>query len=537
MLKRIYRLLEPADQKMCFLIAVSVFFCSVLNFAGLASVFPLLKRVIEGSGDTKGTMLLMAAVLLFIVLKNLAIVGLTRLQTNFLLRQFKHFSFQLFCRYYHKGLLFIRDNGAVKLTNDVNTLCLMFSVNVMQSVLIIAGEGLLVFLVLAALFYMLPLAAAYLVVSSLPLILFYVFVVKKKVRAYGKADLEARRNQARTVVETFRGYAELEISNAFSNQLNRFENGIDTINDSRKRLELIHAVPSLLSEVAVVLGISLLLVVQDGNQMLSGGIFALAAFRLMPAIRSMLNCWTTLQQSAYSVETLEKEMHESLTAENETDRLEFKEEFRLEDATFAYSEDQPVFDHFNCSIRKGECVGIQGASGAGKTTLFNVMLGFFPLQGGRIVIDGKPLTLSNRKAWHQIVGYVPQEIFILQASLADNVALGSPQVDRKRILEVLEQVQLKDFVDSLPDGIDTSLGEAGGRLSGGQKQRLGIARALYKKAEVLFFDEATSSLDNQTELEINKTLHKLSEEQKELTMVIIAHRQTSLSFCDRIISV
>ena len=162
------------------------------------------------------------------------------------------------------------------------------------------------------------------------------------------------------------------------------------------------------------------------------------------------------------------------------------------------------------------------------------MLGFFPPTSGHIRIDNRELIPSNRKQWHLLVGYVPQEIFIIQGSLAENIALGQPVV-REKIERVLEQVKLKEWADELAEGMDTSLGEYGSRLSGGQKQRIGIARALYKDAEVLFFDEATSALDSRTEQEINAALQELSENHKELTMIIIAHRESSLTFCDRII--
>ncbi|EJX08744.1 ABC superfamily ATP binding cassette transporter, ABC/membrane protein [gut metagenome] len=133
------------------------------------------------------------------------------------------------------------------------------------------------------------------------------------------------------------------------------------------------------------------------------------------------------------------------------------------------------------------------------------------------------------------MGYVPQDIFIVEGSLMDNIALGEDRPDPLRVAQVLEQVQLKPWADALPQGLDTPLGEYGSRLSGGQKQRIGIARALYKQAEVLFFDEATSALDSGTEREINRELEQLSHACRELTWVVIAHRESSLAFCDRII--
>lgn len=537
MLKKIYCLLEPADRKKCAGLGVVVLLTSLLNFAGLASIFPLLKMVLGQDQGDANVLWVMTAVLAFIVFKNLVVMGLNRIQTNFLLKQYKHFSYQLFCRYYQRGLLFIRNKGAVHLTNDVNTLCLTFSVSVLQSILIMVGDALLVVLVTTALFFLSPMSALFLLLACLPLVLFYLLVVRSRVREYGKADLEARRKQARMVVETFRGFAELEINNAFGNQLSNFIDGIDTINDSRKKMDMIKAVPSLLSEVAIILGLALLMLVQGTDHLLVGGVFALAAFRLMPSVRGILSGWTTLQSASYSVDTLYAEMNADAKTETLNIPITFNRELKADDVSFAYPDGQPILQHFSCTISKGECVGVQGTSGAGKSTLFNILLGFFPLQKGCIRVDDQELNSDNLRSWHSLVGYVPQDIFILKASLAENVALGVKTIDRNRVLEVLEQVQLKDWLDTLPNGLDELLGEAGSRLSGGQKQRIGIARALYKQAEILFFDEATSALDNDTEQEINQTLKILSQTQKELTMVIIAHRTTSLSFCDRIINI
>ena len=182
---------------------------------------------------------------------------------------------------------------------------------------------------------------------------------------------------------------------------------------------------------------------------------------------------------------------------------------------------------------------ISGTSGAGKTTLFNLLLGFYTPTEGEILIDGEPLTAENRRRWQQRVGYVSQSLFLTDGTFAENVALGlsDKEIDRERVLEVLEMAQLGDFVRSLEKGIDTRVGECGCRLSGGQRQRIGIARALYRHADVLFFDEATSSLDSATEQEINHSIARLASENKSLTLLVIAHRETSLEACDRVITI
>mgnify|MGYP001332404884 CR=1 FL=1 len=262
--------------------------------------------------------------------------------------------------------------------------------------------------------------------------------------------------------------------------------------------------------------------------------FAVAAFRLIPAVRSVLNSWVTLQNASHTITVVEEGitvisdgLPKNLSNES---LLEFTHTFELRGLEFAFPDGHTLFSGLDLVVSRGERIGIRGASG----TLFNLMLGFFPPTSGEILIDGRKLTSTNRSEWHKLVGYVPQEIFIIEGTLADNIALGQPQVDRTKVMQVLEQVQLKEWLDELPQGLDTPLGEYGSRLSGGQKQRIGIARALYKEAEVLFFDEATSALDNKTEKEINHALETLSLRHRELTLIVIAHRESSLAFCDRI---
>ena len=195
-----------------------------------------------------------------------------------------------------------------------------------------------------------------------------------------------------------------------------------------------------------------------------------------------------------------------------------------------------MLENFSCIISKGEYVGFRGSSGVGKSTLFNLLIGLLTPSSGRILIDGTPLSTENRKAWMKHIGYVPQEVFIFNGTLAENIALGCKCMDNERIKDILGKVSLKNWVESLPDGLDTVLGEGGDKLSGGQKQRIGIARALYKEADVLFLDEATSALDNRTEKDVNETLSELKKSCQGLTILSIAHRQSSLTYCNRIIT-
>lgn len=535
MLKSIINLLSAKERKHGLWVAFSVLVRALLEFAGIAALIPVLLAVFGEKQDLRYALLVCLGALAFVLLKNLASIALTRFQSRFLLDLYKSFSRKMFCNYYHRGLPFLKSRSSLQLGHEVSFVCYLFSLGVLSPILRMSAEALLLLMMVVSLLVWEPLIGMLLCLGFLPLVMLYVWILKGRLRRYGMEEMEARRAQSRIVVEAFRGYPELEINQAFQMSLTSFQNGLDTINHSRLRMETMQMLPACLSEMSIVIGLALLLIAADGNVGVTGGVFAVAAYRMIPAVRSILNGWNSIQNASYSIDIVTEGVKEDdMAGDEETEPFKFDQSIELENLGFAFPDGGVILNDFQTTIHKGERIGVRGSSGSGKSTLFNLMLGFFTPTSGSILIDGKPLLPSNRRQWHRLVGYVPQEIFIIQGSLADNIALGHPIVPEK-ISQVLEQVRLKEWADDLPEGINTSLGEFGSRLSGGQKQRIGIARALYKDAEVLFFDEATSALDNRTEQEINAALQELSNSHKELTMIIIAHRESSLTFCDRVI--
>ena len=538
MIKEIIQLLPEGQRRRGIWVAFSVLLRAILDFAGVAALIPILLVVMKQNGGRGMMLALCGAVLLFVLLKNALVVFLARVQSSYQLEIYHDFSRRMFTNYYHRGLLFLKGKSSVQLGHEVNYVCYMFCLGVLAPIFRMAGEAVLVLLMVSALIAWEPLAGFLLCASFLPLAGLYVGLVRKRLRRYGMEELEGRRKQSRTVVEAFRGYSELEIARAFHTSLASFEQGMEFIVRNRLRMEVYQLFPSFLPEVAVVGGLALLIGTGSGDLGLVSGVFAVAAFRLIPAVRAVLNSWVTLQNASHTITVVEEgiavvndELQESLSSELPFD---FKHTLELRGLEFAFPDGHALFSGLDLVVSRGERIGVRGASGSGKSTLFNLMLGFFPPTSGEILIDGRKLTSANRSEWHKLVGYVPQEIFIIEGTLANNIALGQSQVDLTKVMQVLEQVQLKEWADELPQGLDTPLGEYGSRLSGGQKQRIGIARALYKEAEVLFFDEATSALDNKTEQEINHALEMLSRQHRELTLIVIAHRESSLSFCDRI---
>ena len=535
MIKEIFTLLPAKARRRSGWVALAVLVRAVLDFAGVAALIPLLLAVLKPGGSRSEMLLLCLGVMGFVVVKNGLVVLLARVESRFQLEVYRDFSRRMFVNYYHWGLLFLRSKSSVQLGHEVNYVCYTFCLSVLAPLFRIAGDGILILFMMTALVVWEPMAGLLLCAAFLPLSLLYSMVVRRRLRLYGQEELDARRKQSRTVVEAFRGYAELEIAQAFGASLASFDQGMRSIVHSRLRMERYHLFPQFLSEAAIVVGIGLLIGVGQGDLGVVSGVFAVAAFRLIPAMRSILNSWVMLQNAAHSVQVVAEGLKEP-EEDHAEDRqpFSFAESITLRNIGFAFPDGSPLFKGINLTIRRGERIGVRGPSGSGKSTLFNLLLGFLTPSEGEIRIDGRLLTPANRAGWHKLVGYVPQEIFIVEGSLADNVALGHTQPDRVKVMQVLEQVSLKDWAKTLPQGLDTPLGEYGSRLSGGQKQRIGIARALYKEAEVLFFDEATSALDNRTENEINRALEELSEQCRELTMIIIAHRETSLRVCDRV---
>lgn len=273
---------------------------------------------------------------------------------------------------------------------------------------------------------------------------------------------------------------------------------------------------------------------------------AMAALRLMPSINRMSSALADVAYNEPALDQLIENLikvedsewaSEPSAAESQTACVpELTQTISAEGIVYRYpNSDSDVLSGVSINIRQGESVGIVGASGSGKTTAVDIILGLLYPQKGRVCVDGVDIA-SDIRSWQDQIGYIPQMIFMLDGSIKSNVCFGEKDenISEDAIWQALEEASLADFVRSLPDGIDTQIGERGVRLSGGQRQRIGIARALYRNPKVLIFDEATSALDNETEAEIMDSINRL---QGRKTTIIIAHRLTTIEACDHVFRV
>ena len=537
-LNRIYSILQPSERREGWRVIATVLFSAILDFMGLAALLPVLYYLLDSGSNSQVALWFCILAISVILLKSVLSVFFSRYQHRYLLSFYKRLSFSLYSSYYRRGLLFIREKGSNKLGYEVNAICYAFSQSLLAPMLRIIGDSLLIVLVTLALLIYDGTTVLLLYATFLPFMVVYFLSVRKRIKKYGRLELDARREQSRIVMDTFRGFTELEVSEAFPTLQAAFMEGMDKISHNRLKLDVIQKIPLFLSELSVIIGLTLLVAFGTGDVKMLIGVFAVAAFRLLPAMRGILSGWTQIQNVSSCLDTIEEGVMEedAEVISDEIKKLPFEQEISTENLTYGYPDSPLVLENFSCIISKGEYVGFRGSSGVGKSTLFNLLIGLLTPSSGRILIDGTPLSTENRKAWMKHIGYVPQEVFIFNGTLAENIALGCKCMDNERIKDILGKVSLKNWVESLPDGLDTVLGEGGDKLSGGQKQRIGIARALYKDADVLFLDEATSALDNRTEKDVNETLSELKKSCQGLTILSIAHRQSSLAYCNRIIT-
>jgi ATP-binding cassette subfamily B protein len=268
------------------------------------------------------------------------------------------------------------------------------------------------------------------------------------------------------------------------------------------------------------------------------GVLALGAQRLLPLMQQVYQAWSSIQGGRVSLQDTLKLLDQPLpdfVGQPVADPIPFQHNISVQHLSFRYGTQTPwVLKDINLCIPKGSRTGFIGMTGSGKSTLLDIIMGLLVPTEGTLAIDGQEITSGNTRAWQAHIAHVPQVIFLADGTIEENIAFGQPksQIDRQRVVQAAKQAQIADIIETWPDQYQTFVGERGIRLSGGQRQRIGIARALYKRSDVIVFDEATSALDSETEQAVMEAIERLNET---LTVLIIAHRLTTLKSCTQIV--
>ena len=393
-----------------------------------------------------------------------------------------------------------------------------------------------------------------LVVLLIPILLYQHF--KHKLSRWGKEGSIANVGLLRTVNHSLGGLKETRIIGCeayFENQMADYIKGFET---SISQSQVFKLLPRILIEAVLITFLvgftSLFLLSSQNPENLTGvlGVFAMASIRLLPSIGQLTNSAASLRSHSYTLNTLYHELKElqelqelqkgitkpdssanSAITQPDAHALSFSQQIVLDQVSYSYpSSSALALEEINLTIKKGQAIALIGKSGAGKTTLVDIILGLLTPDQGDITVDGYSV-YSNVRAWQNLIGYIPQSIFLMDDTLARNIAFGLPDqlIDFQRLEKSIKDAQLNELVESLPNGVETVIGERGMRLSGGQRQRIGIARALYHEREILVLDEATAALDNETERLVSQAIQSLSGTK---TLIIIAHRLTTIEHCD-----
>lgn len=554
------------------LLGVMIFFGGLLETLGVGGMIPvvnallmpdklqefideyeILQRLcgflhIENIGQI--TMALLVGLMAIYVIKNLYILLLTYKQNSFITqnrnKMISRVMAEFLNRPYEKYL------GA-----DIPTVFRITDSDIPQTfslilaMLHLASEVVVSFLIFLVLLWQDVVMTLFIIAIFAVMTLFIIKVLKPKLNKIGAKNQEIQSRIAKWRIQATYGLKDVKVLNREEFFVrNYFETG-KVGADVARNYAVLNNLPRLMIETVFIVSIlSFIAVYINGGGdvasiMTTIAAFGVAAIRVLPSVNRINTYITEIAYTEPSLNFVYENLQEGMKtdamlaerrANSQVEKLKLENQIELAHISFHYPDsDKYIFKDAHMVVPKGKSVGIIGASGAGKSTIVDVLLGLLHAQEGEITCDGVNI-FKNYESWLAQVGYIPQSIYLIDESIRDNIAFGTDRdkISDERIWEVLEEAQLKEFVEELPEGLDTTIGDRGVRLSGGQRQRIGIARALYNDPEILVFDEATSALDNDTEAAVMEAVNSFHGKK---TMIIIAHRLNTIEKCDIIYKV
>lgn len=503
-----------------------------------------LYELLGGGSAQRFTVIIMVMLILVFVVKNIFLYVQQKLTLSFVYTNQFRTSERMMKNYLRRGYEFYlnADTAVVQrsITSDVNNMYALI-----LAILQLLSDG-IVFVFLVA--YCFSQDVGMTVLIAVVLIALLVLIKKVLKPIMYKAGVDNQNYYSglfKWISQTVQGIKEVKIAGKEQYFVSEYVKCGRGYVDAVQRYSLYNSIPRLLIETVCVIcmiGYMLFMVISGVNPESMLNVitaFAAAALVLLPCVNRVNNQINSLSYFEPFFMGVSDNLQDEINGENidlsfateSQEKLPVTDKIELKNITYAYpNTDKLIFDHANLTIPVGASVGIVGTSGAGKSTVVDILLGLLEVRNGEILADGVNVK-EHYRAWLKNVGYIPQMIFMLDDTIRKNVAFGVPEeeLDEERLWEVLREAQLDEFIKTLPEGLETGIGERGIRLSGGQRQRIGIARALYNNPEVLILDEATSALDNDTEAAIMESINRLHGKK---TLIIIAHRLQTIEKCD-----
>ena len=489
-------------------------------------------------------------ILFLFILSSVVGIVLTYVQSRVVAGSEADTSIRLFTGYLQAPYADHLDRNSSELVRNVQTAVDDIHQLVLTSLLIIAGNLMKVLIIAFVMILITPVVTAVVFLYFCFVSLLYMKVVSPRAQAAGATYLARTGDVIRISQEGFGGIKSLQAHDALQPINQEFARTKWSFARARTSMSYYAMLPQYYLQSALIAGMVLFGLVtyftHTKNVVALIGLLMAASVSVLPALYTTLSSLNRIHNGEASLDHIKGDLEHYEPKEPEPvaaapapadpiPEFELRDRIALVDVSFCYPHTTTaVVDHVSMTIPRGKSVALVGQSGVGKTTVVDLLLGLFPVTSGHIEIDGIVLDDTNMTRWRHRVGYVPQEVFLLDGSVKDNIRFRrvGPDPDPADLWSALERAQIADFVAALPDGIQTVVGERGVRLSGGQRQRLGIARALYRNPEVLILDEATSALDTATEAAVAETISSLK---GTLTMVIIAHRLSTVRDCDSLV--
>ena len=550
--------LSARDKKRLLGLIGITFVGSLLDVFGLASILPVVKMISDPKiiqtnyyvhsvytslGFNSISTFILAfifGVFIFFIVKNAALVGLNYMQFGFTARISLNMIARQFDKYYNVDFWNYKNLGAARVLNYVTNTPEQFTSQILNQILLITTEGFVSSIIIIGIAVYQPVLFLLLACLLAPTTWLSYASLRHKQKAIGEEQDEIRSKSYSILHDAFFGYIDIKLAD----KQHVFHNKYMSLSGRTKELNILKNVfnllPQKLMETVAILGIVLIVVYSfffqhtPSNTITILGLFVAAAYRLLPSANRILQYMMNMKQSQYTIRNMNLFAEEDKKVRTiKQQPLSFNESICFDNVGYTFPDGvEPVLRNITFRVNKGEKIGFMGSTGCGKTTLMNLLLRFYKETEGRIMVDGKKLDDTHLRSWWDNIGYVRQDVYILEGTIKDNIILGDDEVDEERLWQVIRSAQLIDFVESMEDGVDTFVGEKGNRLSGGQRQRIAIARALYRNVEILVFDEATSALDNKTEQEVTDAINNISD--SNITVFVVAHRLTTLRDCNKI---